>query len=144
MRNIEFKNSGNIILKSLDLCLVQRPKAHYYLVIVFTRDMTPVELERQVENERNHEDSIINGEQTEILVKKGDLRFNEEIRIDKKFFERRDSIFLATAGLFHLYEKYYTLSKLTFKRPRQPDDRPDEDPGKIEGTVVADALRKRN
>lgn len=47
-----------------------------------------------------HEDSIVNGEQTEVIVKKGGLNFEEEVRIDKKFLEKRDSIFLATAGLF--------------------------------------------
>lgn len=57
-----------------------------------------------------HEDSIINGDQTEVIVKKGGLNFEEEVRIDKKFLEKRDSIFLATAGLFQLYEKYYTLN----------------------------------
>jgi len=64
--------------------------------------------------------------------------------VDKRFFEKRDSVFLASAGLFYLYEKYYTLSKLTFKRPRQPTDKPDEDPGDIEGNDIADALRKKN
>ena len=47
-----------------------------------------------------NEDSIVNGEKTEIIVRKGGLNFEEEIRIDKKFFEKRDSIFLTTAGLF--------------------------------------------
>ena len=46
------------------------------------------------------EDSIINGEQTEVIVKKGTSNFEEEIRIDKKFFEKKDSIFLASVGLF--------------------------------------------
>ena len=131
-------------MRSLELTVVQRPKAHFYLIIVLTREMSGAELERQAENERNHEDSICNGEQTEIFVKKGDLRFEEEIRIDKKFFERRDSIFLASAGLFHLYEKYYTLSKLKFKRPPQPTDKESEVLTEIDGGDIADAVRKKN
>ena len=119
VRTINFKQ---VRMNSLELTCIQRPTAHYFLVIILNRDMTGAELERQTMNERNHEDSIMNGEQTEIVVKKGDLRFEEEIRVDKKFFEKRDSIFLASAGIFHLYEKYYTLSKLSFKRPRQPTD----------------------
>ena len=46
------------------------------------------------------EDSVVNGEQTEVIVKKGGLSFEEEFKIDKVFLEKRDSIFLATAGLF--------------------------------------------
>ena len=68
--------------------------------MTFTRDMTSAELEQQIENEKMHENSIINGEQTEIIVKKGGLNFEEEVKIDKKFLEKRDSIFLAAAGIF--------------------------------------------
>ena len=62
--------------------------------------MTSHEFEQQIENDKMHEDSIVNGEQTEVIVKKGGLNFEEEVKIDKKFLEKRDSIFLATAGLF--------------------------------------------
>ena len=89
-----------VFMKSLELTVLQRPKDHYYLIMTFTRDMNNTELERQQDDEKVHEDSIVNGEQTEVIVRKGGLDFNEEIRIDKKFFEKRDSIFLATAGLF--------------------------------------------
>ena len=59
VRSIDFKP---VIMSSLELSVVQRPKAHYYLIIMLTREMTAAELERQAENERNHEDSIVNGE----------------------------------------------------------------------------------
>ena len=89
--------------------------------------MNVKELERQDDKDNKiNEDSIVNGEHTEVIVKKGDLRFEEEICIDKKFFEKNDSIFLAASGLFQLYEKYYTINQLTFRRPRQPGDKEDE------------------
>ena len=88
------------MMKTLEMVVVQRPKIHYYLILTFSRDMNEQELERQNEEEKMHEDSIINGEHTEVVVKKGNLSFEEEIRIDKRFFEKKDSIFLASAGLF--------------------------------------------
>ena len=97
IRVIEFAATQ---MKSLDLTVLQRPKAHYYLIMTFTRDMNNKELEKQDQADKDHEDSIMNGEATEVVVKKGGLNFEEEIRIDKKFFEKRDSIFLTAAGLF--------------------------------------------
>ena len=43
--------------------------------MTFTRDMTSNELGTQEENEKMHEDSILNGEKTEVIVKKGGLAF---------------------------------------------------------------------
>ena len=103
------------------MIVLQRPKAHYYLILTFTRAMTPQEIEQNMVNGNNdklQEDSIVNEEETEVVVKKGGLGFEEEIKIDKKFFENRDQIFLATAGLFLLYEKYYTINQIKFKKPK--------------------------
>ena len=98
------------MMKSLELNVFQRPKNHFYLIMTYTRDMTNTELEKQEDNEKMHEDSVVNGEQTEVIVKNGGLSFEKEFKIDKVFLEKRDSIFLATAGLFLLYEKYYTIN----------------------------------
>ena len=106
------------MMKSLEIRVFQRPKAHYYMVLTYTRDMTNSERERQVDNEKMQEDSVVNGEQTEVIVKKGGMSFEEEFKIDKVFLEKRDSIFLATAGLFQLYEKYYTINQLEFIKPK--------------------------
>lgn len=46
MRNVRVIDFKPVTIKSLDLCVVQRPKAHYYLIIVVTRDMNGAELER--------------------------------------------------------------------------------------------------
>jgi len=44
--------------------------------------MNVKELEKQADNKKNQEDSIINGEQTEIIIRKGFLDFDEVIRVD--------------------------------------------------------------
>ena len=115
VRVIEFAKT---FMRSLELTVIQRPKNHYYLIINFTREMTNPELALQKDNENLQEDSILNGEETEVIVKKGGTSFEEEIRIDKKFFDKRDCIYLATAALFQLYEKYYTINQIKFNKPQ--------------------------
>ena len=102
-------------MKNLDLMVLQRPKAHYFLVMTYTRDMSTKELERQEDNDKINEDSIVNSEHTEVIVKKGDLRFEEEIRIDKKFFEKNDSIFLAAAGAHAAVPSWSPLPMLVLR-----------------------------
>ena len=117
------------------------------MVLTYTRDMTNSERERQVDNEKMQEDSVVNGEQTEVIVKKGGMSFEEEFKIDKVFLEKRDSIFLATAGLFQLYEKYYTINQLEFIKPKQPEESEQESAAKeqkIPGLMIVDALKKKN
>lgn len=72
------------------------------------------------------------------------MQFEEEFKIDKVFLEKRDSIFLATSGLFFLYEKYYTINQLEFTRPKQPEDAANQKFDKIPGLSIVDALKKKN
>jgi len=67
---------------SLQLSFFNRPRGHYTLIICFSRDMNLKELEKQADNKKSQEDSIINGEQTEIIIRKGFLDFDEVIRVD--------------------------------------------------------------
>ena len=74
-RPVRIIDFNPVFMKSLEMIVLQRPKNHYYLIMTFTRDMTSNELGTQEENEKMHEDSILNGEKTEVIVKKGGLSF---------------------------------------------------------------------
>jgi hypothetical protein len=52
----------------------------------------------------------------------------------------RDQIFLASAGVFMLYEKYYTLDQLTFTCMDEEGKKPLE----FKGEKIAEVLQKKN
>ena len=50
VRVIEFTKTT---MSRLDMIVLQRPKAHYYLILTFTRAMTPQEIEQNIVNGNN-------------------------------------------------------------------------------------------
>lgn len=101
------------ICTAMELSHLERPANYHYLIVKVTRS----EELQDGGNEMPEENSIIDGEQSEVFIIKGYKKFEEKtekIALNRCMPNQRDQVFLATSGIFMLYEKYYTLDQLTF------------------------------
>lgn len=86
------------------------------MVVKLTREKHENEKEEQ-EKVNLDESSIIDSNHTEVVIIKGS-HLDEIVRIEHLMPEgEKNNCYLATAGIFALYEKYFTLNQLKFTDP---------------------------
>lgn len=122
----------------MELSHLERPANYHFLVVKVTRS----EELQDAGKEMPEENSIIDGEQSEVYIIKGYKKFEEKtekIALNRCMPNQRDQVFLATSGIFMLYEKYYTLDQLTFTTQDESGK-----PLEYSGEKVAEELQKKN
>ena len=98
------------------LSFFHRPRNYFTLVVKYTRDTADREINEQMQKGME-EASIIDGEHTSVVIIKGS-HFEEEVQLEHLMPEgERNNLYLCTAGIFMLYEKYFTLNQLKFTDP---------------------------
>jgi hypothetical protein len=119
----------------MELSSIERPVGYNYLIAKVTRDG-----EIDVGDGATEENSITDEESSEVYIIKGHKKeFEEKMCLSRCMPNQRDQIFLATSGIFMLYEKYFTLDQLTFKTTDEAGK-----PLEFTGEKIAEELQKKN
>lgn len=120
----------------MELLSLERPVHYHYLIVKITKKQM-VEPDELVRNEN----SINDQKTSEIYIVKGhNKEFEEMIPLSRCMPNTSDHIFLCTAGVFMLYEKYYTLDQLVFTCPDEEGKKQQE----FKGERIAEELQKKN
>jgi hypothetical protein len=92
----------------MEISHLERPAGYHYLIVKITK-----ERHGGIDGGPIDENAIIDGDISEVFIVKG-YKLEEKISLSRCMPSARDEIFLATSGIFMLYEKYFTLNQLTF------------------------------
>lgn len=119
----------------MELVSIERPVGYHYLIVKVTRD-GDIDLLDGVADDN----SINDGQSSEVYIIKGhNTEFQEKIDLSRCMPNPRDQVFLATSGVFMLYEKYFTLDQLVFKTTDESGK-----PLEFTGERIAEELQRKN
>lgn len=117
----------------MEISHLERPVGYHYLTVKITKERYGVQEGGFVE-----ENSIVDGEISEVYIVKG-YKFEEKIALNRCMPSSKDDVFLATSGIFMLYEKYHTLNQLTFTTSDESGK-----PLEFSGEKIAEELQRKN